>query len=222
MARCGHKVSRNGMKKSRCRRKIGLLGGSFNPAHDGHRHISLVALKRLELDEVWWLVSPQNPLKSTDCMADFEARLASAERIARHPRILASGFEAEEGLQYTADTLSLIQVRHPDCRFVWLMGADNLGNFHKWDRWLQIADTMPIAVFARPGYDLKALAGVAAHRLRDVRLPECKTRTLINHMPPAWAFLAIRRHPESATRIRKGLQARGKGKTDNIGEESHS
>ena len=188
--------------KPRRRRRIGLLGGSFNPAHDGHRHISLAALRRLGLDEVWWLVSPQNPLKSTEDMGDYEERLSSAQWVARHPRIRISGFEQDEGLQYTADTLALIKAKHQDCRFVWLMGADNLGGFHKWDRWEEIAAAMPIAVFARPGYDLRALAGVAAHRLKDVRLPECKTRTLINHMPPAWAFLAIRRHPESATRIR--------------------
>ncbi|WP_115938491.1 nicotinate-nucleotide adenylyltransferase [Aestuariispira insulae] len=200
-----------GTAKSRRVRRIGLLGGSFNPAHDGHRHISLAAIRRLGLDEVWWLVSPQNPLKPVEGMSRFEARFSSAKRVARHPRIRVTGFERDMGLQYTADTLEAIRVRHPDCRFVWLMGADNLGGFHRWERWERIAAAMPIAVFARPGYDLRALAGVAAQRFKHVRLPECRSRTLVKQKPPAWVFLAIRRHPESATRIRQVRSGRKTG-----------
>lgn len=188
--------------KKRPIRKIGILGGSFNPAHDGHRHISVEAMKRLGLDEVWWLVSPQNPLKSGKGMATFPSRLRQARQVARHPRIRVTDLEAHTGTRYTADTVSLLSQHYRNHRFVWLMGADNLTQFHKWDRWRDIAGTVPIAVFARPGYDLKALSGVAAHALAGARVPESRARGLVGRKPPAWVFLAIRRHPESATRLR--------------------
>lgn len=191
------------MVKKRSFRKIGLLGGSFNPAHEGHRHISIEAMKRLELDEVWWVVSPQNPLKSDSGMATFEARLEEARAVANHPRIRVTDVEDRLGSRYTADTVALLSQHYRNHRFVWLMGADNLTQFHKWDRWREIAGTLPIAVFARPGYDLRALSGVAAHALAGARIPESRARSLVGHKPPAWVFLAIRRHPESATRLRK-------------------
>ncbi len=183
-------------------RKIGLLGGSFNPAHDGHRHISLAAMRRLDLDEVWWLVSPQNPLKSTDGMENIENRLKEAEKIAKHPRIVVTDLERQLGTSYTADTLNALVQNYRDCRFVWLMGADNLRQISHWKNWQNIFNTVPIAVFARSGYDLGALSGKAALRFKKDRVPEKASRSLVLTAAPAWTFLAIRRHPESATRIR--------------------
>jgi nicotinate-nucleotide adenylyltransferase len=131
---------------------VGLLGGSFNPAHAGHRRMSLAALERLGLDEVWWLVSPQNPLKPAAGMAPHAVRLASARRVARHPRIRPTGIEAELGTQLTIDTLQALTRRFPQVRFLWLMGADNLAQFHRWAAWRDIARTVPIVVMARPDY----------------------------------------------------------------------
>lgn len=188
---------------ARRRLTVGLLGGSFNPAHDGHRHISEQALKRLRLDQVWWLVSPQNPLKERRGMAGFDARFASAADLAAgHPRIRASDLEARLGLAHTADVLKRLVRRYPRHRFVWLMGADNLATVHRWKRWHEIFTTVPIAVFARPTYDSRALAGLAATRFQAARLPERKAAQLAFRDPPAWVFLAIRRHPASATEIR--------------------
>ena len=131
---------------------VGLLGGSFNPAHGGHRHVSVAALERLGLDEVWWLVSPQNPLKPVAGMAPLAARLQSAQRVARHPRIRATAIEEKLGTRRTVDTLRALRRRFPHVRFVWLMGADNLAQFHRWADWRTIARQAPIVVFARPRY----------------------------------------------------------------------
>src|SRR5215207_791708 len=134
--------------------RIGLLGGSFNPAHSGHRHISLHAMRALGLDEVWWLVSPGNPLKvGAPDMAPFAARLASAERLARHARIRASDFEQREGTRFTIDTVRALKSRHPKHNFIWLLGSDTVPNFHKWRDWRGLAREVPIAVIPRPGYD---------------------------------------------------------------------
>ncbi len=183
-------------------RRIGLLGGSFNPAHDGHRHITLAALRLLGLDQVWWLVSPQNPLKPRDNMAALEARAASARAVARHPRIRVTTLEAGLGTTYTADTLAALQRQLPATRFVWLMGADNLAQLPQWQHWTRILDRMPIVVFARKPYDFKALAGIAAHRMAPYRLPARAAHTIVNQPPPAWVFLPFRRHPASATHLR--------------------
>lgn len=188
--------------KSKPIKKIGLLGGSFNPAHDGHRHISLAAFRRLGVDEVWWLVSPQNPLKSSEGMESLENRLKQAQKIANHPRIVATDLERQLGTRYTADTLSTLVQKFQDCRFVWLMGADNLRQISQWNNWQDIFNTVPIAVFARSGYDLGALSGKAAMRFKADRVPEKASRSLVQLPAPAWTFLAIRRHPESASRIR--------------------
>ena len=142
-------------------KRIGLLGGSFNPAHEGHRRISLFAIEALGLDEVWWLVSPGNPLKSARGMAPLAARLASAERMARHAPIIPTAIETTLGTRFTADTLAKLVRHFPHHRFIWLMGADNLAQFHRWQRWRQIARTLPIAVIARPGYDAAARSAVA-------------------------------------------------------------
>jgi nicotinate-nucleotide adenylyltransferase len=190
-------------------RRVGLLGGSFNPAHDGHRHISLEALKRLRLDEVWWMVSPQNPLKGTEDMAPFAERLASARAASKHPRIRITDIERRLGSVYTVDTLRLLVPRFPDCRFVWLMGADNLLQISSWKGWRKIFQTMPIAVFARPPYSFRALAGDAARAFHRARRPEARAVSLAGLRPPAWIFLHTRPHTGSATRIRARRGGRG-------------
>ncbi|MGE0719643.1 MAG: nicotinate-nucleotide adenylyltransferase [Alphaproteobacteria bacterium] len=184
------------------RRRIGLLGGSFNPAHDGHRHVSLEAMRRLRLDQVWWLVSPQNPLKPVAGMAAAAERLEDAKRVARHPRIVPTLVEAELGTVYTADTLAALGRRFPRARFVWLMGADNLRQIPRWRRWRKIFAAMPVAVFDRPSYALGALTGTAARRYARSRVPANAVATLPDRKPPAWAFIRIPLHPESSTRIR--------------------
>jgi nicotinate-nucleotide adenylyltransferase len=184
-------------------RRIGLLGGSFNPAHEGHRYISVEALKRLGLDEVWWLVSPQNPLKPEEGMAAFEARLASARDMARHPRIRVSTIETELGTRYTIDTLQALTRRFPAARFVWLMGADNLIQIVRWRGWQRIFHTVPIAVFARDSYDSHALSDFAANRFRIARIPARSAKVLVEAAPPAWVFLRIRPHPAAATHLRQ-------------------
>jgi nicotinate-nucleotide adenylyltransferase len=183
-------------------RRIGLLGGSFNPAHRGHLHVSLAALRRLGLDEVWWLVSPQNPLKSGDGMASLGARLTDARALARHPRIRVSALEEDFGTRYTVDTLEALRRRWPRLRFVWLMGADILIQLPRWKRWRRMLTLAPIAVFDRPGYGLRALAGPAAARNARFRLPEARIATLPDAHPPAWAFLHGPLDWTSATELR--------------------
>jgi nicotinate-nucleotide adenylyltransferase len=184
-------------------RKIGILGGSFNPAHDGHREISLAAMAGLGLDEVWWLVAPQNPLKSSDGMASFADRMAEAKVVARHPRIRVSDLEQRFGTRYTADTLKRLVSRFPDFRFVWLMGADNLAGMSQWKNWQQIFHLVPIAVFDRPTYTYRALAAMAAQRFACFRAREQAARTLVTSLPPAWTFVHQRLNPISATEIRR-------------------
>jgi len=186
----------------RRRLKVGLMGGSFNPAHDGHRHVAETALKRLGLDEVWWLVSPQNPLKPRDDMAPFGDRLASARAVARHPRIRPKDIELHLATHFTADTLVALRRRCPNMAFVWIMGADNLTSFDRWERWSLICHTAVIAVFDRPSYSLRALASRAAKRFARVRVPERASQGLARRRPPAWVFLHTRHHAASATRIR--------------------
>lgn len=181
---------------------VGLLGGSFNPAHDGHRHISLEAIKRLGLDEVWWLVSPQNPLKPTAGMAPLETRLDRARTVAAHPRLRVSALEARLGSTYTADLVAALPRRFPKVRFVWLMGADNLVQIPRWKAWETIFASTPVAILDRGTYAYRALAGKAAQRFANARLPARRARALAFSEPPAWVFLPIRRHGASATEIR--------------------
>ncbi|MFA7428979.1 MAG: nicotinate-nucleotide adenylyltransferase [Rhodospirillaceae bacterium] len=181
---------------------VGLLGGSFNPAHEGHRHISVEALKRLGLDEVWWLVSPQNPLKPVAGMAPVAERLAWAKAVARHPRIRVSALEADLGSTYTADLLAVLPVRFPRTAFVWLMGADNLAQIPRWKAWQSIFHRTPVAILDRGTYSYSALTGKAAQRFASARLPVRRARALAGEKPPAWVFLPIRRHAASATEIR--------------------
>lgn len=186
-------------------RRIGLLGGSFNPAHAGHLHISLEALKRLKLDEIWWLVSPHNPLKNTADLADYATRLAFAASIAQHPRIHVLDVEAVHGLDYTIDTIRFLQARHRTHRFVWLMGADNLAGFHHWKNWRDIATRVPIAVLDRAPYGLRALHAPFAQCFANMRLKTPHAALLTNAATPRWAYLTIPRHPFSASYLRKML-----------------
>ncbi len=184
------------------RRAIGLLGGSFNPAHDGHLRISRLALGRLGLDQVWWLISPQNPLKSEVGMAPFAARLAAARELASDPRLVVSDFEARANTRYTLDTIRALRRRHPGEDFVWLIGADNLIQLPSWHNWTQLMAEIPIAVIDRPGYTHAALAGLAARRHAARRRPP--RPGFARRRPPAWCFIFGPRSPHSASAIRAG------------------
>lgn len=182
--------------------RIGLLGGSFNPPHEAHRAISLFAMKRLQLDRVWWLVSPGNPLKNGYGANDIVARADAAREIARHPRIDVTCLEAVIGTRYTVDTISYLRRRCTGARFVWIMGADNLAQFHRWDAWRRIAAQVPIAVIDRPPQSFRALAAPAALALARDRLPENKARQLADATPPAWTFLTGMKLSLSSTKLR--------------------
>jgi len=188
-------------------KRIGILGGSFNPAHRGHAHISKQALKLLQLDEVWWMVSPQNPLKSSQGMADFSQRIKSAESIALDRRIRVTDIEIKLGTTYTAETLKKLKETYPKARFVWLMGADNLMQIPKWKDWQSIFKAVPIAIFTRPTYTNRALAGFAAQRFARYRVNENRAHRLSTMQAPAWAFLNIKPDAISATRVRAGIGA---------------
>lgn len=189
--------------------RIGLFGGSFNPAHEGHRQITEEALTRLRLSSVWWLVSPQNPLKPASGMAPLAERMASARRMAAgEQRILVTDLEGRLGTTYTADTLRALTRLLPRVRFVWLMGADNLIQVHQWQDWPQIFNALPVAVFDRPSYSLRALSSKAAHAFARYRLKERSARCLAEARPPAWVFIRCRLNPQSATEIRARQPAR--------------
>ncbi|MDT8760016.1 nicotinate-nucleotide adenylyltransferase [Sphingomonas psychrotolerans] len=183
-------------------KRIGLLGGSFNPAHRGHRKLSLHAIRALALDEVWWLVSPGNPLKAQAGMAPYAARLASARQMARHAPVRVSDIEARLRTRYTADTLDKVVRRYPKHRFIWLMGADNLAQFHRWRDWRSIARQVPIAVVARPGYNASAHASPAMSWLRRAVRPAGQAKKWTCWRLPALVLLRFRPDPTSATRIR--------------------
>ncbi len=184
-------------------KRIGLLGGSFNPAHRGHRRVSLLAREALGLDEIWWLVSPGNPLKQhAKDMAPFEARLASAKAMARRAPIRVSDFEAAEGTRYTVDTVRLLQRRHPRDEFIWLLGADTVPNFHQWREWRRLARSVPIAVVPRPGYDAPARAARAMGWLKRFVRPSGQAKRWTDWSVPAITFLRLPPDPTSATRLR--------------------
>jgi nicotinate-nucleotide adenylyltransferase len=182
--------------------RIGLLGGSFNPAHRGHRRLSLQAMRKLGLDEVWWLVSPGNPLKPEQGMAPLAARFISARRAARRAPIRPTMIEAEIGTRYTIDTLRALLRRYPRCRFLWLMGADNLAQFHRWRDWREIARTVPIAVVTRPGYDDQALTAPAMGWLRRFVRPATEARHWTRWRLPSLVLLELPPDPTSATALR--------------------
>lgn len=182
---------------------IGLLGGSFNPAHRGHRRLSLAALRALGLDQVWWLVSPGNPLKEGDAdMAPFAARLASARRMARHAPIAVSDIEERLGTRYTVDTVREITALFPQHRFIWLLGSDTLPDFHKWRDWRDLAQMVPIAVMPRPGYDRAAHAARAMGWLGRFVHPPGQAKRWTEWRAPAILFLRLPHDPTSATAIR--------------------
>lgn len=189
--------------------RIGLLGGSFNPAHDGHLYISELARSRLRLDQVWWLVSPQNPLKPAAGMKPLDERLRRAAALPLPGFVRVTDLETRLGTRYTADTLAALHRRYPGQHFVWLMGADNLAQIHRWKRWHDIFGGTPIAVFDRGAYAYASLSAPGAMRYAAFRYPAEAAATLPGRQAPAWTFLRMRRHPASATAIRAAEAAGG-------------
>ena len=187
--------------------KVGLFGGSFNPAHDGHAHVAETAMRRLGLDRVVWLVSPQNPLKSSDETAPLPERMASARRAAAlaatGPTMVVSDFETRAGTRWTVDTLRAITARHPGVDFVWVMGSDNMATFHLWRGWTDIMRMMPVAVVARPGSLLDSRTAPAAARFSAAHLPSEKARLLPGMPAPAWTYLTAPLNHRSSTALRR-------------------
>ncbi|RZJ05085.1 MAG: nicotinate-nucleotide adenylyltransferase [Brevundimonas sp.] len=185
---------------------VGLFGGSFNPAHDGHAHVAETAMRRLGLDRVVWLVSPQNPLKDAAHTAPLADRMASAKAAARlaaaGPSMIVSDFETRVGAQWTVDTLRALVARHPGVKFVWLMGSDNLASFHRWRGWTDIMRMMPMAVIARPGSLLDSRTAPAAERFATARIPAERARLLPRMSAPAWTYLTAPLNPRSSTALR--------------------
>ena len=186
--------------------RVGLFGGSFDPPHEGHLQVSLVALRALRLDQVWWLVSPQNPLKPNAPSTDLSRRIEAARALARHPAIRVTGVEAALGTTFTAETLARLLPRLRGVGCVWMMGADNLANFHRWRGWRGIASAIPIAVFNRPGLATRALASPAARSLWRSRHDPSDAARLAGSPPPAWVFLPSPHVPLSSTELRAAAQ----------------
>ena len=183
--------------------KIGLLGGSFNPAHAGHLHISLQAIKHLQLDKIWWLVSPQNPLKSSADMAEYGQRIASAKKqITNYSNISICEIEQENNLQYSADTIELLIKQYPQNKFIWLMGSDNLAQFNKWHKWRYIMHNIAICVMDRSPHSHGALRSPAALGYAKYRISQDRSAQLADATLPAWSYLFIPRHRQSATNLR--------------------
>ena len=187
--------------------KVGLLGGSFNPAHEGHAHVAETAMARLELDAVIWLVSPQNPLKSKHETAPLKDRMASARRQARGPKMLVSDAETRIGAQYTLDTLRVLKARFPGVHFVWIMGADSLVSFHRWKGWVEIMHAVPVAVVSRPWAAMKARLSIAARRFGRYRMSSAAAGRLPYAKAPAWVFLRGPLNYQSSTALRARVKA---------------
>jgi nicotinate-nucleotide adenylyltransferase len=183
--------------------RIGLFGGSFNPPHEGHVLVAETALRRLKLDRIWWLVTPGNPLKELSSLPSQAERMAACRTLIGHdPRIIVTGIEAEIGTRYTQETVAFLKARCAGVRFVWIMGADNLASFHRWQKWREIAGAVPMAVIDRPGSTLRASASPAARMLARHRLDESDAALLAGQEAPAWIFLHGRRSDASSTRLR--------------------
>jgi nicotinate-nucleotide adenylyltransferase len=187
--------------------QVGLFGGSFNPPHAGHALVAEIALRRLNLDQLWWIVTPGNPLKSTRELAPLAERIRLSEAVAKDPRIKVTAFEAANRVRYTADTLALVRSKNPGVDFVWIMGADSLRDFHRWQRWRQIMLTFPIAVIDRPGATLSFLSSVATKTFDYARVDERDAPLLARMRAPAWTFIHGPRSSLSSTAIR--LAAKG-------------
>jgi nicotinate-nucleotide adenylyltransferase len=187
--------------------QVGLFGGSFNPAHAGHALVAEIALRRLALDQLWWIVTPGNPLKSVGELAPLSERIAYSEEMLPDPRIKVTAFEARHRLRFTADTLALVKARNPGVDFVWIMGADNLRDFHRWQRWRRIVATMPIAVIDRPGATLSFLSSVVAKTFDYARVDEGDAPKLARMPPPAWTFIHGPRSPLSSTALRQQMKS---------------
>ena len=183
--------------------RIGLFGGTFNPPHEGHFLVSKTALKRLQLDRVWWLVTPGNPLKDTNSLPDQAVRIEAARSVAHHPDIVVTGFEREIGTRYTSDTIRYLTRHCRGVKFVWLMGADNLAQFHRWQNWTDIARAVPIAVIDRPGSTWRTISSKAAQRFATSRLDETDARILADRQAPSWIFLHGPRSSLSSTALRE-------------------
>lgn len=186
---------------------VGLLGGSFNPPHEGHLNASLIALSRARLDRLWWIVSPGNPLKDPAELESLERRVAACRAMAAHPRIDITAFEARYRVRYTEDTLSILKRIRPRVRFVWVMGADNLATFHRWQNWRRIAAMMPIVIVDRPGSTLSYRSAPAAIALARYRVDESDAGLIAAMAPPAWTFLHGPRSALSSTAIRSARRA---------------
>lgn len=191
--------------------RIGLFGGTFDPPHDAHLRASVLAMKRLHLDRVWWLVTPGNPLKDTRGLAPLDQRIDTARKLAHHPRIDVTGLEAVIHTRYTYDTVEYLVRRCPGVRFVWIMGADNLRSFYRWQNWRGIASLLPIAVVDRFGTTLHATAGRAAQALARFRIPESAAASLARRRPPVWIYLHGLKSPLSSTALRAARARARKG-----------
>jgi nicotinate-nucleotide adenylyltransferase len=191
-----------GLPPHGARQAIGLFGGSFNPPHAGHRQASLFALRRLGLDQLWWMVTPGNPLKQNGGLAPLKERMRAAAEVASHPRIAISGAEAEFRTRYTADLIEILKERQPETRFVWIMGSDSLTDFHRWEDWRRLAASVPIAVVNRPRSLAAPLSSRAALALAHYRVDPEDARTLPDRQPPAWVFLTGPRTAASSTALR--------------------